>query len=99
MPVRATPRSNLSIITKKLLPENVNKERMFFTYLSSVVGEKKYLYKYIDAIGYDMYEQRSYIKYGNGVETKYGYSLDDGIRQVLQRHFQETRFGAGKFAV
>ena len=67
--------------------------------LSSVVGEKKYLYKYIDTIGYDMYEQRRYMKYGNGTETNYGYSLDDGIRQVLQRHIQETRFGAGKFAV
>ncbi|MBP5454890.1 MAG: hypothetical protein J6Y37_00125, partial [Paludibacteraceae bacterium] len=44
--------------------------------LSSVVGEKKYLYKYIDTIGYDMYEQRSYIKYGNGVETSYGYSTN-----------------------
>ncbi|MBR4841061.1 MAG: hypothetical protein IK005_11385, partial [Paludibacteraceae bacterium] len=44
--------------------------------LSSVVGEKKYLYKYIDTIGYDMYEQRSYIKYGNGVETNYGYSTN-----------------------
>ena len=49
---------------------------MFFSYLSSVVGEKKYLYKYIDTIGYDMYEQRSYIKYGNGVETNYGYSAN-----------------------
>ena len=49
---------------------------MFFSCLSSVVGEKKYLYKYIDTIGYDMYEQRSYIKYGNGVETKYGYSTN-----------------------
>ncbi|MBO4807105.1 MAG: hypothetical protein J5554_13850, partial [Paludibacteraceae bacterium] len=44
--------------------------------LSSVVGEKKYLYKYIDTIGYDMYEQRRYMKYGNGTETNYGYSTN-----------------------
>ncbi|MBO4807371.1 MAG: type IV secretion protein Rhs, partial [Paludibacteraceae bacterium] len=44
--------------------------------LSSVVGEKKYLYKYIDTIGYDMYEQRAYMKYGNGTETNYGYSTN-----------------------
>ena len=42
--------------------------------LSSIVGEKKYLYRYIDTIGYDMYEQRKYMKYGNGVKTDYAYS-------------------------
>ncbi|MEE3485757.1 MAG: RHS repeat domain-containing protein, partial [Bacteroidales bacterium] len=42
--------------------------------LSSIVGEKKYLYRYIDTIGYDMYEQRKYMKYGNGVKTNYAYS-------------------------
>nr|MDA3940342.1 RHS repeat-associated core domain-containing protein [Spirochaetia bacterium] len=31
---------------------------------------------YIENIGYDEYGQRSYIKYGNGIETKYTYDED-----------------------
>ena len=42
--------------------------------LSSVSGKKDYTYDYVEEIGYDEYEQRKYLKYGNGVETNYGYS-------------------------
>ncbi|MBR2262194.1 MAG: hypothetical protein IJ916_10930, partial [Paludibacteraceae bacterium] len=42
--------------------------------LSSVIGEKKYQYRYIDSIGYDEYEQKKYLKYGNGTVTDYTYS-------------------------
>ena len=42
--------------------------------LSSVSGKKDYTYNYVEKIGYDKYEQRKYLKYGNGVETKYKYS-------------------------
>ena len=42
--------------------------------LSSVSGKKDYTYDYVEEIGYDKYEQKIYMKYGNGVETNYGYS-------------------------
>ncbi len=42
--------------------------------LSSVSGKKDFTYDYVEEIGYDKYEQRKYLKYGNGVETKYKYS-------------------------
>ncbi len=42
--------------------------------LSSVSGKKDYTYDYVEEIGYDEYEQKKYMKYGNGVETNYGYS-------------------------
>ena len=58
-----------------------DEEKVMYNYnlgglLCSVVGEKKYLYNYVDTIGYDLYEQRTYLKYGNGVETNYGYSTN-----------------------
>lgn len=42
--------------------------------LSSVVGKKEFQYTYVENIGYDEYEQRNYVKYGNGTETSYDYS-------------------------
>ena len=44
--------------------------------LSSVSGKKDYTYDYVEEIGYDEYEQRKYMKYGNGVETTYDYSKE-----------------------
>ena len=44
--------------------------------LSSVSGKKDFTYNYVEEIGYDKYEQRKYLKYGNGVETNYGYSKE-----------------------
>ncbi|MBO7606647.1 MAG: hypothetical protein J6T28_03395, partial [Paludibacteraceae bacterium] len=42
--------------------------------LSSVSGKKDYTYDYVEEIGYDEYEQKKHMKYGNGVETTYDYS-------------------------
>ncbi|MBO7429257.1 MAG: RHS repeat-associated core domain-containing protein, partial [Paludibacteraceae bacterium] len=44
--------------------------------LSSVSGKKDYTYDYVEEIGYDEYEQKIYMKYGNGVETTYDYSTE-----------------------
>ena len=44
--------------------------------LSSVSGKKDYTYNYVEEIGYDEYEQKIYMKYGNGVETNYDYSKE-----------------------
>ena len=41
--------------------------------LKKIMGEKNYICTYVDDIQYDEYEQRSYIKYGNGTETTYKY--------------------------
>ena len=44
--------------------------------LSSIVGEKEYLYRYIDSTGYDAYEQKVYQRMGNGAVTTYDYSKE-----------------------
>lgn len=41
--------------------------------LESVKGEKTYTYNYVNKLGYDKFEQRTYLKYCNGSETKYTY--------------------------
>ena len=41
--------------------------------LEKVRGEKSYGYDYITKIGYDKFEQRTYLKYCNGAETFYSY--------------------------
>ena len=41
--------------------------------LEKVRGEKSYGYDYITKLGYDKFEQRSYLKYCNGAETFYTY--------------------------
>ncbi len=42
--------------------------------LESVSGKKEYEYSYIKQIGYDEYEQKTFVRYGNGTETNYTYS-------------------------
>ena len=42
--------------------------------LSSITGEKGYSYNYVKNIGYDEFEQKSYVEYGNGTKTYYTYS-------------------------
>ena len=44
--------------------------------LSSIVGEKEYLYRYIDSTGYDAYEQKVYQRMGNGTVTTYDSSKE-----------------------
>ncbi|MEE1260759.1 MAG: type IV secretion protein Rhs, partial [Paludibacteraceae bacterium] len=48
--------------------------------LKRILGQKNYICTYIDEIRYDEYEQRSFIRYGNGTETTYKY--EDGLRRL-----------------
>ena len=55
-----------------------NEEKVTYSYnlgglLEKVRGEKSYGYDYITKLGYDKFEQRSYLKYCNGAETFYTY--------------------------
>lgn len=55
-----------------------DQEKVSYTYnsgglLQAVAGKKAYSYNYVNKIGYDKFEQRSYLKYCNGTETKYNY--------------------------
>ena len=57
---------------------NGNLWRVTYSYnlgglLEKVRGEKSYGYDYITKLGYDKFEQRSYLKYCNGAETFYTY--------------------------
>ena len=49
--------------------------------LEKVHGYKSYGYDYVSKIGYDKFEQRTYLKYCNGAETFYTY---DPQRRRLQ---------------
>jgi YD repeat-containing protein len=44
--------------------------------LESVKGQKSYSYNYVNHIGYDKFEQRTYMKYCNGAETDYTYDSE-----------------------
>ena len=63
-----------------------DKEKVNYFYntaglLSSVQGKKTTdIYHYVAQIGYDKFEQRVYMKYGNGAETSYTY--DDQRRRL-----------------
>ncbi len=49
--------------------------------LNSITGAKQGdVYNYVTQLGYDEYEQRTYLLYGNGTETKYAY---DSLRRRL----------------
>lgn len=55
-----------------------DEEKVTYSYnlgglLEKVRGEKSYGYDYITKLGYDKFEQRSYLKYCNGAETFYTY--------------------------
>lgn len=50
-------------------------------YIDHMHGEKSYGYDYVQKIGYDKFEQRTYLKYCNGAETFYTY---DSARRRLQ---------------
>ncbi len=55
-----------------------DQEKVSYSYnsgglLQAVAGKKAYSYNYVNKIGYDKFEQRSYLKYCNGTETKYDY--------------------------
>ncbi|GHV15304.1 hypothetical protein FACS1894169_06270 [Bacteroidia bacterium] len=55
-----------------------DEEKITYSYntaglLESVKGEKAYSYNYVNKLGYDKFEQRTYMKYCNGAETNYSY--------------------------
>ena len=57
---------------------NGNLWRVTYSYnlggqLTHVRGYKSYGYDYVNKIGYDKFEQRTYLKYCNGAETFYSY--------------------------
>ena len=63
-----------------------DEEKITYSYnlggqLEKVHGYKSYGYDYVSKIGYDKFEQRTYLKYSNGAETFYTY---DPQRRRLQ---------------
>ena len=55
-----------------------DEEKVTYSYnlggqLEKVRGYKSYGYDYVNRIGYDKFEQRTYLKYCNGAETFYTY--------------------------
>ena len=55
-----------------------------------VRGYKSYGYDYVNKIGYDKFEQRTYLKYCNGAETFYSY---DSARRRLQNLVVNAKAG------
>ena len=55
-----------------------------------VRGYKSYGYDYVNKIGYDKFEQRTYLKYCNGAETFYSY---DPVRRRLQNLVVNAKAG------
>ena len=56
-----------------------DEEKITYSYnlggqLEKVHGYKLYGYDYVSKIGYDKFEQRTYLKYCNGAETFYTYA-------------------------
>ena len=56
-----------------------DEEKITYSYnlggqLEKVHGYKSYGYDYVSKIGYDKFEQRTYLKYCNGAETFYTYN-------------------------
>ncbi len=58
--------------------------------LDHVRGYKSYGYDYVNKIGYDKFEQRTYLKYCNGAETFYSY---DPARRRLQNLVVNAKAG------
>ena len=70
-----------------------DQEKISYTYnsgglLQAVAGKKAYSYNYVNKIGYDKFEQRSYLKYCNGTETKYNY-------EPLRRRLDQMTVASG----
>lgn len=64
-----------------------DEEKVTYSYnlggqLEKVRGYKSYGYDYVNRIGYDKFEQRTYLKYCNGAETFYTYEPARRRRQV-----------------
>ena len=72
-----------------------DEEKITYSYnlggkLTHVRGYKSYGYDYVQKIGYDKFEQRTYLKYCNGAETFYSY---DPARRRLQNLVVNAKAG------
>lgn len=72
-----------------------DEEKVTYSYnlggqLDHVRGYKSYGYDYVNKIGYDKFEQRTYLKYCNGAETFYSY---DPQRRRLQNLVVNAKAG------
>ena len=72
-----------------------DEEKITYSYnlggqLEKVHGYKSYGYDYVSKIGYDKFEQRTYLKYCNGAETFYTY---DPARRRLQNLVVNAKAG------
>ena len=70
-----------------------DEEKVTYSYnlggqLEKVRGYKSYGYDYVNRIGYDKFEQRTYLKYCNGAETFYTY-------EPARRRLQNLKVNAG----
>ena len=70
-----------------------DEEKVTYSYnlggqLEKVLGYKSYGYDYVNRIGYDKFEQRTYLKYCNGAETFYTY-------EPARRRLQNLTVNAG----
>ena len=72
-----------------------DEEKITYSYnlggqVDHVRGYKSYGYDYVNKIGYDKFEQRTYLKYCNGAETFYSY---DPARRRLQNLVVNAKAG------
>ena len=72
-----------------------DEEKVTYSYnlggqVDHVRGYKSYGYDYVNKIGYDKFEQRTYLKYCNGAETFYSY---DPARRRLQNLVVNAKAG------
>ena len=79
-------------------------EQVSYTYnagglLRSMTGKKKNAtYNYVDQLGYDKFEQRVFLAYGNGTKTTYNYEPDRRrlknmtARTIAKRLFMDNTY-------
>ena len=78
-----------------------DEEKITYSYnlggqLEKVHGYKSYGYNYVSKIGYDKFEQRTYLKYCNGAETFYTYDPQRGKAGGQMAHTNTYGTDTGK---
>ena len=78
-----------------------DEEKITYSYnlggqLEKVHGYKSYGYDYVSKIGYDKFEQRTYLKYCNGAETFYTYDPQRGKAGGQMAHTNTYGTDTGK---
>lgn len=78
-----------------------DEEKITYSYnlggqLEKVHGYKSYSYDYVSKIGYDKFEQRTYLKYCNGAETFYTYDPQRGKAGGQMAHTNTYGTDTGK---